>query len=337
MVRRVKVGDPNTLRVELISLLDNFEQRLKENDLREQVQALIPAVYLLRDLGGSLIPKQEANSARERILFYFQEYPYTVIAGDELAVVSGISEYARRVRELRVEFGWPIYSGNTAKEMLEEEMSEVLDESFSSELSPEVIRKMNSDDYVLAGEQDRDAAHRWNLANDIRKLKISIRDRLLKYLRKNVGQPVTGEELKYIARGAQSWPRRTRELRTEEGWPVVTKNSGRPELPIGLYILEADRQSAPHDRHIPDSIRVRVLERDDFSCQCCGWSSTNLKKGDPRTLIELHHIEHHSEGGSNEVENLITLCNIHHDQVHKRDLNGKDEFFSWLEENCSQQ
>jgi hypothetical protein len=336
MGRRVKVGDPDTLRIELISLLNNFEQQLKGSDLREQVRSLIPAVYLLRDLGSSLIPKQEASSARERILYYFQEYPYTVIPGDELAVVSGISEYARRVRELRVEFGWPIYSGNTAKEMLEEEMTEDLDEAFSSELSPTVIREMNSDDYILAGEQDRDAAHRWNLANDVRKLKTSIRNRLLKYLRKNVGQPVTGEELKYIARGAQSWPRRTRELRTEEGWPVVTKNSGRPELSIGLYLLEADRQSAPHDRHIPDSIRVKVLERDNFRCQCCGWSSTEQKKEDPRTLIELHHIEHHSEGGSNNIENLITLCNVHHDQVHKRNLNGEKEFSSWLEEKCSQ-
>lgn len=333
MARRVKNGDPEVLRHQLVDLLNDFEQRLNEDDLRDQVQALVPAVYLLRDLGSSLIPKNDASSARERILYYLRRYKFKVIAGDELAVVSGISEYARRVRELRVEYGWPIYSGMTVKEMLEEE-SEGTDEVFGSEIATYEIQAMNSDDYILVGEQDRDAAHRWNLANDIRKLDDSIRDRLLKYLRANVGQPVTGEELKYVARGAQSWPRRTRELRTEEGWPVATRNSGRPDLPVGVYILEADRQASPHDRNIPDSARIEVLERDNFKCRCCGWDSSERKDEDPRTLLELHHIEHHAEGGSNDPDNLITLCNVHHDEVHRKKMNGEKEFFRWLEECC---
>lgn len=335
MARRVKDGDPDVLRRRLIELLTDFEQRLNEDNLRDQVQALVPAVYLLRDLGSSLIPKDDAASARERILYYLRRYQFTIIAGDELAVVSGISEYARRVRELRVEYGWPIYSGVTAKQMLEEETTDGTEELFGLQVAADEIQAMSADDYILIGEQDRDAAHRWNLANDIRKLDTSIRDRLLEYLRANVGQPVTGEELRYVARGAQSWPRRTRELRTEEGWPVVTRNSGRPDLPVGIYVLEADRQSAPHDRNIPDSVRVEVLERDNFECRCCGWKPADRKAKDPRTLLELHHIEHHAEGGSNEPDNLITLCNVHHDEVHRKKLNGESDFFQWLEENCS--
>jgi len=35
-------------------------------------------------------------------------------------VVSAIQEYARRVRELRVQFGWSIITGITAKEMAAE-------------------------------------------------------------------------------------------------------------------------------------------------------------------------------------------------------------------------
>lgn len=334
MARRVKNGNPEKLRRRLIELLTDFEQRLNEDDLRDQVQALVPAVYILRDLGSSLIPKNDAASARERILYYLRRYPFTVIAGDELAVVSGISEYARRVRELRVEYGWPIYSGITAKEMLEEELTDGTGEIFGPQLTPEVIGEMKMDDYILVGEQDRDAAHRWNVANDIRKLDISIRDRLLKYLRANVAQAVTGEELRYVARGAQSWPRRTRELRTEEGWPVATRNSGRPDLPVGVYVLEADRQSVPHDRNIPDSVRVTVLERDDFKCRCCGWKPSEREDNDPRTLLELHHIEHHAEGGSNDPENLISLCNVHHDEVHRQKLNEESDFFKWLEESC---
>ncbi len=334
MGRRVNVGDPDTLRRQLIDLLNDFEKRLNEGDLRDQVQALVPAVYLLRDMGSSLIPKEEAASARERILYYLNRYQFAVIAGDELAVVSGISEYARRVRELRVEYGWPIYSGKTAKEMYEEEAIDGIGEVFGPELSPEVIRSMDTDDYVLVGGQDRDAAHRWNVGNDIRKLDISIRDRLLEYLRINVGQAVTGEELRYVARGAQSWPRRTRELRTEEGWPVSTRNSGRPDFPVGIYVLEDDRQSVPHDRNIPDSIRVEVLERDKFRCSCCGWNPKERVDTDPRTLLELHHIEHHANGGSNKPENLITLCNVHHDEVHRKKLNGESDFYQWMEKNC---
>lgn len=334
MARRTKSGDPDKLRRRLVDLLTNFELRLQENDLREQVRALIPAIHLLRDLGSSLIPQGDVTSARDRILYYLRRYPLTIIAGDELGVVSGISEYARRIRELRVEHGWPIYSGTTAKEMLEEEMADGTGNLFGPELPAAAIRAMRADDYILIGEQDRDAAHRWHLANDIRKMDLSMRDRLLLYLLKNVEKPVTGEELRYVANGKQSWPRRTRELRTEEGWPVATRNSGRPDLPVGVYVLEADRQLPPHDRQIPDPVRVAVLERDNFRCRCCGWKPAVRTPGDPRALLELHHIEHHAGGGSNDEDNLITLCNVHHDEVHRQKLNGKPDFNQWLAINC---
>jgi len=45
------------------------------------------------------------DSAAERILAYLQMFLGQEIEGEELEVVSGISEYARRVREWRVEFG----------------------------------------------------------------------------------------------------------------------------------------------------------------------------------------------------------------------------------------
>jgi hypothetical protein len=44
-----------------------------------------------------------------------KKYVGIVLAGDELMVVAGISEYARRVRELRVERGWRILTGMTLK------------------------------------------------------------------------------------------------------------------------------------------------------------------------------------------------------------------------------
>src|SRR5690606_15138753 len=104
-------------------------------------------------------------------------------------------------------------------------------------------------------EPDTDAARRWHVANRIRKLNVGVRERVLAYLRENVGHPVFGEELAYVAKQAGDWPRRTRELRTEFGWPVATKTSGRPDLSIGVYVLEEDRQAPEHDRHIPDAVR----------------------------------------------------------------------------------
>jgi hypothetical protein len=191
--------------------------------------------------------------------------------------------------------------------MVEDEIAAGTGSLFGPSVPHAAIMAMKTDDYILVGEQDRDAAYRWNLAKAIRELAkqgVSVQDRILRYLRENVGQPVTGEELRYVAKEATEWGRRTRELRTEEGWPVATKNSGRPDLPVSVYVLEADRQAEPHDRKIPDTVRVSVLERDGFRCRCCHWDPTWRKTGDPRALLELHHIEHHVAGGSNETDKV---------------------------------
>ena len=300
------------LRKQLLSLISDFELKLKEDSLREQVLALVPANHLLRDLGSSLLNDEKCNSARERILAYLLKYPVAIIHGDELMVVAGISEYARRIRELRVQFGWSVLSGNTLKEMIDQR------EITLEELHVSSLDDLKTDVYALMGaDQDREAALRWNEANVLRKSKLSTKDKILSYLRKNVGRPVTGEELRYLANDSKEWARRTRELRTEEGWPIATKNSGRPELEVGSYLLEDDRQAEVHDRKIPDPVRVIVLERDHHACRNCRWSHENKKMNDPRTFLELHHIEHHADGGENTPSNLITLCNVCHDDVHR--------------------
>jgi hypothetical protein len=260
-----------------------------------------------------------AASARDRILSYFRKYPQTVIDGDELMVISGIGEWARRVRELRVEYGWLINTGVTFKDMAEE-----LERNAPSELD-ELTKALGRDpkllhpnQYVLVSpDQDREAALRWNILNDIRREKISVKDKILKFLRHSVGKPVSGEELRYLASDRSEWARRVRELRTEEGWPVASQQSGRPDLPVGVYILERDQQAEPHDRNIPDLVRVAVLQRDKFACRKCGWTREMARPEDPRRFLELHHIREHRDRGENTPENLITLCNVDHDHVHR--------------------
>lgn len=301
--------DPEALRVKVAELIANFEAELRSDELRTKVLALIPVFRGLRNLGKMLIPTEHASAARDRILYYFRKYPQIVIEGDELLVVSGIQEYARRVRELRVQFGWAIATGVTIKEMSEDEHAEL----------PDDFRKMKPSQYVLLNEdQDREAALRWNTANTIRKERGSVRDKILKFLRANVGRGVTGEELRYVAGNKTEWARRVRELRTEFGWPVATKSTGRPDLGIGVYVLQADRQSPEHDRHIPDDVRREVLRRDGYRCSDCHWSHDEWNPSDPRHL-ELHHVKAHAKGGENVKENLSTLCTVCHDKLHKKE------------------
>jgi hypothetical protein len=287
-------------------LIRNFKSELQAAELRPKVLALVPIFQKLRDLGKALIPSEYASAARDRILYYLRKHPGIVIAGDELLVVSGIQEYARRVRELRVQFGWIVASGVTIKDMSEDQDAEI----------PYELKAMKPSDYVLLNEnQDRDAAHRWNVANTIRKERGSVRDKILKYLRANVGKAVTNEELRYVAGDKTEWARRVRELRTEFGWPIATKSTGRPDLGVGEYVLQADRQSPEHDRHIDDDIRRDVLRRDGYKCQECNWSHDEWNPSDPRHL-EIHHIKHHAKGGENIKENLKSLCTVCHDKIH---------------------
>ena len=105
---------------------------------------------------------------------------------------------------------------------------------------------------------------------------------------------------------------------------------GRLDLDVGEYFLEEDRQAPKHDRNISDDVRVKVLERDAFSCSFCNWMREHLSRDDPRKFLELHHITNHAAGGENTVENLTTLCNVHHDQVHRGTLRWIDG--GWVED-----
>jgi len=94
-------------------------------------------------------------------------------------------------------------------------------------------------------------------------------------------------------------------------------NPTRPDLPIGVYVLESLRQLPAHDRNIPDDVRVEVLVRDEYRCIECGWHHGIATPSDPRHHLELHHLKQHLHGGENTAENLTTLCNVCHDKIHR--------------------
>jgi DNA mismatch endonuclease Vsr len=304
MARRSKSGNPDIYRRQLIELLESFGENLKNKNLRDQVLQLIPAVDLLQKLGCSLAV--DRGSARNRILDYLRKHVKLIIAGEELKIVAGISEYARRIRELRVQDGWRIISGLTAKDMEPEDIADLFGNI-----------QLKADQYILLSDkQDLEAACRWRLANEIRKDKTKgTRDKILAFLRKNVGKEISGEELRYIAGDKSEWARRVRELRTECGWLIMTHSNGRPDLPVGLYVLENETRAPEHDRKIPDNVRRNVLVRDKYACNDCGWTQEKWTVSDARHL-EAHHLQAHAAGGSNNESNLVTLCNICHDKRH---------------------
>jgi hypothetical protein len=300
--------DVESLRAKVEDLICNFKSDLLTGDIRSKVLALIPVFKALRNVGKALIPSKDTPAAIDRIIFYFRKYSRTVISGDEFLVVSGIQDYPRRIRELKVQLGWAIASGVTIKEMCKDDPEEI----------PSDLIGMKTSQYILLRDnQDRDAAHRWHVANSIRKKKsVSVQNKILEFLRMNVGKGVTNEELRYVAGNSTEWARRVRELRTEQGWPIMTKTTGQKELDIGVYVLQADRQSPVHDRVIPDAVRRKVMRRDGCKCSSCGWAPAEWNSSDPRNL-EIHHVKAHAMGGTNDEVNLITLCTSCHDVIHQ--------------------
>ena len=57
-----------------------------------------------------------------------------------------------------------------------------------------------------------------------------------------------------------------------------------------------------------ERVRRQALERDGHRCRECG------KPG----RLEVHHLLHLQSGGTNELENLRTLCRSCHIAIHKK-------------------
>lgn len=275
--RRQNLTIPSLV-AEIDAKLKRLSKELSNLSLRDKVRRLVEIHDNVRDLGVSVVRQGgiDAEGARERIRLYLCEYVGEVIDGAELAIVSGISEYARRIRELRCEEGYQITSGASP--------------------DPDAGVDLLPDQYVLVSKSpDLDASRRWHVANRIRRGPGGSRDRVLKFLQENVGKVVTTEELAYVAKSAKEFGRRARELRTEGGWPIATRFTGRPDLSNGQYVLESLKRIAePHDRHIDVDVQRAVYERDENTCRSCGWKIDRQSPDDFR-FLELHHIQDHAK------------------------------------------
>lgn len=234
----------------------------------------------MRGLTGEVSSLLGLPNARQRILVYLLRHVGHVVDGQALAGVSGIAEWARRVRELRVEYGWPIESGVQRPDL-------------------------RPDQYVLvSAEPDADLAREWQLAKEIRgRADLSGKNRVLEYLKAISPKPADQDQLSYVAK-IKSFQRRLREL-DEEGWEIRS-NIDEPELAAGTYRLVTLKRRPPRARQAI-KLRYQILERDNFTCADCGRG-----RGDPGVRLQVHHICPVHQGGGNDPSNLITLCQDDH-------------------------
>lgn len=70
----------------------------------------------------------------------------------------------------------------------------------------------------------------------------------------------------------------------------------------------------PDPRDSPEWKRIKqeVRRRDQYRCQACRWTEIDHAGID----LHVHHIKPVADGGTNDMSNLVTLCNRCHNRVH---------------------
>jgi hypothetical protein len=137
------------------------------------------------------------------------------------------------------------------------------------------------------------------------------RARLRAYFLSHVGQVLDSDELREASGNASEWARRVRELRTEEGYQILTHND-RSDLKPGQYLLLDPKPVPAFERGISKETRAFVLDRNGFTCQMCGAVAGELHPIDPTRKTRLHigHIIDKSIGGSDDPANLRAICSV---------------------------
>ena len=135
--------------------------------------------------------------------------------------------------------------------------------------------------------------------------------KLRDYFLANLGRVMDAQELRVAAGNIGEWARRVRELRTEEGFQILTHHD-RAGLKPGEYLLENPKPQPAFARAISKETRAFVLDRNGFTCQMCGAVAGELHPYDPTRKTRLHigHVIDKSLGGSDEASNLKAICSV---------------------------
>lgn len=137
------------------------------------------------------------------------------------------------------------------------------------------------------------------------------REKLRAHFLANIGRVMDSEELRAVADNQSEWARRVRELRTEEGYLILTHND-RSELKPGQYLLETPKPQPAFERAISKETRAFVLDRNGFTCQMCGAVAGEPHPYDTtrKTRLHLGHVIDKSMGGTDDPANLRAICSV---------------------------
>lgn len=102
-----------------------------------------------------------------------------------------------------------------------------------------------------------------------------------------------------------------RELRTEEGYRILTNND-RSGLKPGQYLLLDPKPIPAFERGISKETRAFVLDRNGFTCQMCGAVAGEPHPLDTtrKTRLQIGHIIDKSMGGGDDPTNLRAICSV---------------------------
>lgn len=151
------------------------------------------------------------------------------------------------------------------------------------------------------------------------------RSKLRSYFLANLGKVMESAELREVSGNISEWARRVRELRTEEGFQILTHND-RSDLKPGQYLLETEKPQPAFERAISKETRAFVLDRNGFTCQMCGAVAGEPHPYDPtrKTRLHLGHIIDKSMGGTDDAYNLKAICSVCNESASNATLTRPD-------------
>lgn len=229
----------------LASLAEAVGRQDRHEEVLEAVSDLRLAVA--RAYSGRAAPRRNGG-AQSAILDHLRLHLGQWVAGDELAAVSGIGEWARRVRELRVELGYE-------------------------------IEEQRGHYRLTAAAPDEARRARWQTVTEIREAKVGTpNDRARQLLERLVGQAVSLDDLSRAAR-AKDAQRLARELREVEQLPVEMPGDA-PDLGAYAVRLPSSREAfrlPPTQRLYGDELRARIFRRDGHRCSRCGHDHSSVR------------------------------------------------------------
>jgi hypothetical protein len=258
-----------------VERLAALESRVAAQEGLEEVTEAVTHLRLAvtRVFGGQRPRKPQGHGASKSILDYLLSHLGEWVYGDELAAVSGIREWARRVRELRVEAGYEIEESNGRYRLTCRD--------------PNLMRR-----------------DRWKFVTELRDADGTPDERVRSLFEHLVGQIVTIDEIDRVARGRHG-ARLVRQLRGQERWPIESEADSQA-LQSGDYRLASslDAYLLPEGQSLfSEDLRRQVFRRDAYRCWDCR-ESEEIATTSPR--VPFYLVVRHLDASPAELPGLAT-------------------------------